>query len=106
MENSKIDINKLKLLKQIIENMDSVHHPKILEMLKTNNIHISNNRNGCFINMNNFTETILNQLNDFIDYIKIQEKNLGVVENEKKAITDEYFNNKKKDNKEMGANLN
>ena len=104
MEN-KININKLKILKQTIESMDSVHHPKILEILKNNNIHISSNRNGCFINMNHFTDNIHDQLNNFINYINIQEKTLGAVENAKKDIKDEYFNNNKKDNKETGSIL-
>lgn len=98
---SKIDINKLKELKKIIEDMDAVHHPKILEILKTNNIHISSNRNGCFINMNLFTNDILTELSNFINYINIQEKTLGAVENAKKDLKVEYFNNNKKDNKEI-----
>jgi len=98
--NKKIDINKLKQLKGIIENMDAVHHPKILEILKINNIHISSNRNGCFINMNLFTDKILSELNNFINYINIQEKTLGAVESAKKNLKVEYFNNNKKDNKE------
>tara|TARA_B100001094_G_scaffold279405_1_gene289546 strand:+ start:142 stop:468 length:327 start_codon:yes stop_codon:yes gene_type:complete len=98
--NKKIDINKLKQLKSIIENMDAVHHPKILDILKTNNIHISSNRNGCFINMNLFTDKILSELNSFINYINIQEKTLGAVESAKKNLKVEYFNNNKKDNKE------
>jgi hypothetical protein len=99
------NINKLKKLKQTIESMDSVHHPKILEILKNNNIHVSSNRNGCFINMNHFTDNINDQLNDFINYINIQEKTLGAVENAKKDIKDEYFNNNKKDNKDTGSIL-
>ena len=98
--NKKIDINKLKQLKGTIENMDAVNHPKILDILKTNNIHISSNRNGCFINMNLFTDKILSELNSFINYINIQEKTLGAVESAKKNLKVEYFNNNKKDNKE------
>ena len=98
--NKKIDINKLKQLKNIIESMDAVHHPKILNILKTNDIHISSNRNGCFINMNLFTDKILSELNTFINYINIQEKTLGAVESAKKNLKVEYFNNNKKDNKE------
>ncbi len=101
----KININKLKILKQTIESMDSVHHHKILEILKNNNIHVSSNRNGCFINMNHFTDNINDQLNDFINYINIQEKTLGAVENAKKDIKDVYFNNNKKDNKDTGSIL-
>ena len=101
----KIDINKLTELKKIIESMEAIHHPKILEILKTNNIHISSNRNGCFINMNLFTDKILKELNDFITYINIQEKTLGAVENAKKDLKVEYFNNNKKDNKEKAPIL-
>ena len=102
---NKIDINKLKQLKITIESMDAVHHPKILDILKTNNIHISSNRNGCFINMNLFTGQILKELNDFINYINIQEKTLGAVESAKKNLKVEYFNNNKKDNKETSSLL-
>ena len=102
---NKIDINKLKQLKNTIESMDAVHHPKILDILKTNNIHISSNRNGCFINMNLFTDQILRELNDFINYINIQEKTLGAVESAKKNLKVEYFNNNKKDNKETSSLL-
>ena len=102
---NKIDINKLKQLKNTIESMDAVHHPKILDILKSNNIHISSNRNGCFINMNLFTEQILKELQDFIKYINIQEKTLGAVESAKKNLKVEYFNNNKKDNKETTALL-
>tara|TARA_B100000575_G_scaffold293541_1_gene305297 strand:+ start:5839 stop:6165 length:327 start_codon:yes stop_codon:yes gene_type:complete len=102
---NKIDINKLKQLKNTIESMDAVHHPKILDILKTNNIHISSNRNGCFINMNLFTDQILKELNDFINYINIQEKTLGAVESAKKNLKVEYFNNNKKDNKETTSLL-
>ena len=49
-------MDKLTELKQVIESMEAIHHPKILEILKTNNIHISSNRNGCFINI--ITDTI------------------------------------------------
>ena len=98
--NKKVDINKLKELKKTIESMDSVHHPKILEILKESNAHISSNRNGCFINMNNFSDNIIDKLNNFIKYINTQEQTLGAVEQIKNDFKKEYFNNKKKDNKE------
>ena len=40
----KEQMDKLTELKKIIESMEPIHHPKILEILKTNNIHISSNR--------------------------------------------------------------
>ena len=40
-------------LKKKIENLDEIHHKKILEIFLNNNIHVSENRNGCFINISN-----------------------------------------------------
>ena len=40
-----------KKLKTIIENMDPIHHEKVIMILNNHNIHISENRNGCFINI-------------------------------------------------------
>ena len=100
MNKKEVDINKLTKLKKTIESMDSVHHPKILEILKESNAHISSNRNGCFINMNNFSDDIIEKLNNFIKYINTQEQTLGAVEQLKNDFKKEYFNNKKKDNKE------
>lgn len=96
-------MDKLTELKKVIESMETIHHPKILEILKTNNIHISSNRNGCFINMNNFDDIILSKLNNFINYINIQEQTLGAVEKQKTDLNNEFFNNKEKDNKEKVA---
>jgi len=96
-------MDKLTELKKVIESMEKIHHPKILEILKTNNIHISSNRNGCFINMNNFDDIILSKLNNFINYINIQEQTLGAVEKQKTDLNNEFFNNKEKDNKEKVA---
>lgn len=93
---NKDHLDKLIDLKKIIESMEAIHHPKILEILKTNNIHISSNRNGCFINMNNFNEDILFKLNNFINYINIQEQTLGAVEKQKTDLNNTFFNNKEK----------
>ena len=40
-------------LKQTIEKMDVIHHKKFFSILKDNNINISENRNGSFINITN-----------------------------------------------------
>ena len=45
------DLNNLLLLKNQIENIDKIHHIKILNILKNNNIKYSENRNGIFVNI-------------------------------------------------------
>ena len=100
------NIDELKNLKKIIEDMDVIHHQKILEILKEDSIHISSNRNGCFINMNNFSSVTIDKIKNFIHYINNQEKALSHVENIKNDFKQEFFNNNKKDNKEMTTSIN
>ena len=93
-----------KKLKTVIENMDPIHHEKVLVILNNHNVHISENRNGCFINITNMSDELINELNTFINYINKQEKNLLDIEN----IKDEFkknFYNKKKDVKEKSELL-
>ena len=84
-------------LKQTIEKMDVIHHKKIFSILKDNNINISENRNGSFINITNLDNKIIEQLNEYIYYIKKQEKTLIDVENLKQELQKDFFD---KDNKE------
>ncbi len=92
--NNKDDIYKLK---QIIEKMDVIHHKKIFSILKNNNINISENRNGSFINITNLDSKIIKELNKYIYYINQQEKSLIDVENLKQELQKDFFD---KDNKE------
>jgi len=94
MNNNKEDIYKLK---QIIEKMDVIHHKKIFSILKKNNINISENRNGSFINITNLNTKIIQELNNYIYYINKQEKTLIDVENLKQELQKDFFD---KDNKE------
>jgi hypothetical protein len=92
--NNKEDIYKLK---QIVEKMDVIHHKKIFSILKKNNINISENRNGSFINITNLNTKIIQELNNYIYYINKQEKTLIDVENLKQELQKDFFD---KDNKE------
>ena len=80
-------------LKKKIENLDEIHHKKILEIFLDNNIHVSENRNGCFINISNLDKTIVKKLNDYITYIDAQEEDLNDIEQKKKELSKDYFKN-------------
>lgn len=84
-------------LKKSIENMDIIHQKKIFSILKNHNIHISENRNGSFINITNLQPNIIEELNIYIKYINKQEKSLIDVENLKEELQKDFFD---KDNKE------
>ena len=66
-------------------------------ILKNNKIHISENRNGSFINITNLEPQIIIELKNYISYINKQEKNLIDVENLKEELQKDFFD---KDNKD------
>ena len=92
-----MDTAKLVLLKDQIENLDAFHHNKILKVLVKNNIKYSENRNGIFVNMNSFDESIIKEIEKSLLYIKNQEKNLQDIETIKEEINKDYFENDNKD---------
>jgi len=110
---------KLINLKNKIESLDKTHHNKILDVLMKEDIKFSENRNGCFINMNNLNETTILKIEEILKYINIQEKHLQEVEKIKTELNNDYFSNKSisttssefkkanslpKDNKEVSTN--
>ena len=92
-----IDSGKLLKLKKNIENIDKIHHIKILEILIKNSIKYSENRNGIFINMNSFNEKTINDIEIMLKYIKEQERNLNDIEKIKKELDKDYFKNNNKE---------
>ena len=97
-----INIEFLKKLKNNIEKLDVCHHKKILAIIKQKNINYSENRNGIFINMNLFSEEIIQEICKYLEYVKEQEKNLNDIESLKLDFKKDYFD---KPNKEKSIYL-
>lgn len=98
------DLNNLILLKNQIENIDKIHHIKILNILKNNNIKYSENRNGIFVNMTSFDSQTIDNIEKILSYIKTQEKSLIDVETMKLELSKDYFVNDNKDKKNNNIN--
>lgn len=98
------DLNNLILLKNQIENIDKIHHIKILNILKNNNIKYSENRNGIFVNMTSFDSQTIDNIEKILSYIKTQEKSLIDVETIKHELSKDYFVNDNKDKKNNNIN--
>jgi len=98
------DLNNLILLKNQIENIDKIHHIKILNILKNNNIKFSENRNGIFVNMTSFNSETIENIKKLLSYIKTQEKRLIDVETIKQELSKDYFVNDNKDKKNNNIN--
>ena len=72
-----INIDELKSLRNIIDNIDEFHHKKIFEIIKMFNMNYSRNKNGIFVNMNNLSQPVLDELKTYLLYINKQEKTFG-----------------------------
>ena len=55
---------------------------ELLIIIKDNNITFSENRNGVFVNLNNLPNKVIDKIYKYLDYVKIQEKNIATYEKE------------------------
>ena len=93
-------IDELKKLNKTVSNLNEIHHKKIFEIIQLNNIKFSENRNGVFINLNNLSDKILDEIQKYIDYVNIQEKNISNFESMKNEFKKDFFTNIKKEDKD------
>ena len=87
---------KIKYIRDTIENINPIHHIKFFEIFKKHNVKYSENRNGIFINMSSLDTNIVNEIEEYIFYINKQEETLNKTEKIKKNFKNEFF----KDNKD------
>ena len=100
MNNDTTNIGELKKLNKIVNNLNTIHHQKIFDIVRENNIKFSENRNGVFINLNNLPNIVIDQIKKYIDYVNIQEKNFSNFENIKNEFKKDFFTNIKKEDKD------
>lgn len=81
----------LKNMKIIIEKMNKINQLYILKIFYENNCNYTENSNGVFINLIYVKPEILKKVNNYIDYISLQETNLNKVEKIKDDIKNEYI---------------
>jgi hypothetical protein len=66
-------------IKKIIEDIESMtkdHHIEIFKIINNFNIKYTENNNGVFINMSNMSEDCLNKINNFVNFINENKKNI------------------------------
>tara|TARA_B100000674_G_scaffold202310_1_gene165161 strand:- start:204 stop:494 length:291 start_codon:yes stop_codon:yes gene_type:complete len=90
------EITDLKRLRDNIEKMERIHQIHIFKILKENQIEFTENSNGVFVNMTLLDDTTLKQINSFIKYVNLQQKQLESIEDIKAQYQKEFY----KDNKE------
>ena len=80
-------------IKKTIESLNKTRQVEILKIFLKNNVSISENNNGTFINLSFLSEDCLNELREYINYIKDQEASLKTIENVKAEFLKEHFDN-------------
>ena len=100
MSNDNKNIEELKKLNKIVNSLNIIHHQKIFDIVKENNIKFSENRNGVFINLNNLPNIVIEKIKKYIEYVNIQEKNFSNFENIKNEFKKDFFTNIKKEDKD------
>ena len=70
-----------------IENYSKSEHIEILKIIKHNkDIHVSENNNGCFINLDDVDEDTMCKIEQYIHYVNLKESNLLDIENTKNKL--------------------
>ena len=78
-------------LKKNIENLHVNEQIEILDMMIKENINISENNNGSFVNISSIDDAFLFKIYNFVD-IRIKQRQLfNSVEDEKERIKNEYM---------------
>jgi hypothetical protein len=88
------DIENLKKMKDIIEQYEKQQHIDILKIFIDNSVNITKNSNGSFINLTDVDINIINKLQDYINFVNIQNIKLTDIETTKKDIESSFFKKK------------
>ena len=88
-------MDKLISIRDQIEKLDKRQHIEIVKIIQKYNINFTENRNGIFLNMKDLTKICIKELNNYLSYIDIQQKQLNSAEKIKKTYVNDFFNNNK-----------
>ena len=85
--------NMLCNLKENIENLSFFHQVEVLRILNEKNSSILNeNKNGVFINLINVDQETIEKMTSYLKYVVKQETQLKSIEEQKKQLSKQYFN--------------
>lgn len=86
--------------------MSKHNQVEILRILKdcSEEITLNENNYGIFVNLSDLSDTIIEKINNYIEYWKNQENNLKNIEHKKEKFKTIYFSNNIKDNSSSNVN--
>jgi hypothetical protein len=79
-------------IKERIEALSKHHQIEALMILsKIKTIKMNENNNGVFINLTEQDDNVMKQLEDFLNYVDVQQKHLHTIEHKQEQIEQEFF---------------
>ena len=79
-------------IKERLEALSKHHQIEALRMLsKIPSITMNENNNGVFINLTEQDDNVMKQLEEFLNYVDIQQKHLHNIEDQQEQIEQEFF---------------
>lgn len=93
-----MNIDTIENIKNSIESMTKFHQIEILKILSKNLCKLNENKSGVFVNLTFLPQSVLDEIKEYIDYMKEQEDHLNTIEHQKTEFKNAFFI--EKDNKE------
>jgi hypothetical protein len=83
---------KLNYIRDSIENMEKSNHIEILKLLsKYSEVVINSNKSGSRVNLSNLQPNIIEELLQYVQYIKNQEQTLNIIDKQMIDYKNIYF---------------
>lgn len=81
----------LKQMKDRVEALNQHHQIQILKIMTQDNVGMTENKNGSFINLTNVDDAVISKINNYLSYVDEQETQLKEIENQKTELTKQFF---------------
>ena len=78
-------------IKKKIESLNKIRQIEIMKILIQNNISISENNNGSFVNLSYVPQECIDEITEYLEYINDQEETLEEIETVKAEFIKEHF---------------
>jgi len=78
-------------IRKSIEIMPKINQIEFVKILLDNNVKLTENNNGIFVNLNILDDNIINQFISQIDFINNQNNFLNIDENKKSDLENNFF---------------
>ena len=88
----------LNQMKMRVESMTKLHQIEVLKIITTcSNVSVNENKSGVYINLSYIEPTVIQEIQNYLNFVDEQEQLLNPAETAKQDIKNTFFNNKDDD---------